>query len=194
MPTGIYIRKPSKKRDEATAKNFAKGRTPEAREKANITLRDIVWTEEKRKETSEKTKEIMHRPDVREKHLKALENAPVNFKGGNGQELTEVVKKVLELLTPLGFDREVGISTKGQTSSYQNVPFSYKTDFGHRSKKIALELDGVCHSPFIQKEIDKKKTEVLESLGWTVVRIKHRKEVLWPNLSAEILSRVAMFL
>jgi hypothetical protein len=38
MPSGIYVRKPSKARDEAVARNFAKGRTPEAAEKRRKTL------------------------------------------------------------------------------------------------------------------------------------------------------------
>jgi hypothetical protein len=193
MPSGVYVRKPSQKRDEAIARNFAKGRAPEVRAAVNETLRRVTWTDEKRKEVSERTKEIMHRPDVREKHLRALEGRPVNFRGGNGQPLLEVVRVAAQILEPKGFIRECPIKTKYQKTQHK-VPSCYKVDFGHPGRKLAIELDGTTHSPMKQKELDKKKMEVLESLGWTVVRIKHWKEVQPSLLSAEIAEQLATFL
>jgi len=191
MPSGVYVRKPSKARDEAIARNFAKGHSPEARAKALESIKenaaDPVWQQW----VSDKTKEAMHRPDVRKKHLAALKNNPVNFKGGNGQELTEVVKRALALLEPFGFVREYPVKTKGHSTKHK-PPDSYKADFGHAEKKIAIELDGTSHT-FSSREDDKKKTEVLEALGWKVIRIKHKKEVNQSLLSAEIMQQLEAF-
>lgn len=191
MPRGVYVRKPSIARDEATARNFAKGHTPEVRAKALESIKENAADPAWQQWVSDKTKEAMHRPDVREKHLAALKNNPVNFKGGNGQELTEVVKMALTILEPLGFVREYPVKTKGHNTQHK-TPTSYKTDFGHVDKKIAIELDGTSHT-FSSKQDDKKKTEVLEALGWKVIRIKHKKEVNQSHLSAEIMQQLEAF-
>ena len=71
MPRGIYVRKPSALRDKVINENFAKGRTKEARAKAVASIIK-VWTEEKRKECSIRTKRAMHRPDVRDRHVASV--------------------------------------------------------------------------------------------------------------------------
>src|SRR5580692_2892943 len=181
MPSGVYIRKPSKLRDEAIAKNFAKGHTKESREKALQSIQQ-TWTEEKREATSIRTQAIMRTPKVREKHLEALKNNPCNFRGGNGQPLTEVVKMAQELLAPLGFIRECPVSTKGIITNFP-VPGTYRVDFGHPGRKIAIELDGVSHLSSLERKRDIKKTAILHMVKWKVIRIKHGKEVNQSQLS-----------
>ncbi len=126
---------------------------------------------------SEATKKAMHRPEVRERHLaglkKALEKHGVRFKGGNGQEPVIAVKKMITVLEPLGFLRELPIKTKGHTSSEQKIPTHYKADFANPETKVVIEMDGPSHRNQRQQERDRKKSAVLENLGWKVIRIQH---------------------
>lgn len=175
MPTGVYVRTPAVRK--AMLKNLAKGRTPEVREKATASIIK-VWTEDKRREVSEKNKKIMRDPGVRKRHLKGLEKARrdhgVNFKGGNGRTPVKMVRILWKKLKKNGWVRELPIKTKRHTTDHTNVATNYKVDFGHRKMKIAIEVDGPCHRAFAQKKKDRKKQDVLESLGWFVIRVKHK--------------------
>jgi very-short-patch-repair endonuclease len=68
---------------------------------------------------------------------------------------------------------EYPIPTKSVKSKFLNVPDAYKADFANPETMIVIELDGVSHLPMEQKRKDKKKTLVLEALGWTVLRLQH---------------------
>lgn len=177
MPKGVYVRNPSKKRDEAIQRNFKKGREPEARAKARETLIENAQNPEWRNMVSQVTKEAMHRPEVREKHLKGLEQARAkhgpNFKGGNGQEMTDIISYLNSILTKQGFIREYPVNTKQVREFFQNVPTVYKIDFADPEAMIGIEVDGCSHRGQEQKIKDAKKTKVLQALGWTVLRLSH---------------------
>ena len=114
MPSGVYPR--TKNQLIAAKTNLSKGRSPEARKKAAKTLKEIAQNPEWRKKVSEATKEAMNTPKIRTKHLaglkKAREKHGVNFRGGNGQELTEIVKLADSLFSQCGYIREYPIRTK----------------------------------------------------------------------------------
>lgn len=170
MPRGVYKRSPE--HIAKTRAGLEAGRTPEARAKANATLRanaaDPAW----REKVSQATKKAMHRPDVRERHLAAL--LPTrNFKHGNGQEPAPLALLIEAILTPLGFKREYPIRTKGHITQHK-PPTTYKADFANPTTKTVIELDGPAHNPMERKALDRKKTEVLESLGWQVIRVPHK--------------------
>jgi len=175
MPTGIYHR--SEEYKKSMRENLAKGHLPEAREKANSKMRELGKDEEWRNKVSQSTIRAMHDPEIRERHLrglhKAIELHGINFKGGNGQPVTEIVKQYNEALSPLGYIREYPIPTKDHGTN-EKPPTSYKVDFGNPDTMIAIELDGQSHFPLLRQAQDKKKTKVLEALGWTVIRIKHK--------------------
>lgn len=176
MPTGVYIRTPEML---ARAKaNLAKGRSPEVRKKAVESIKK-AWTDEKREAVSIKNKKRMHDPDVRKKHLAGLArsvkvSSGANFKGGNGQTPVEIVTALDRYLKPAGWIREYVVRTRGHTSEELAVPPGYKLDFGHPDLMVGIEVDGQSHRPFARRKKDEKKRLVLESLGWRIVRVKHR--------------------
>ena len=80
MPRGVY---PRTANQLAAAKlNLAKGRLPEARVKAQQSLRRIASDPSWRERVSTGTKAAMRRPEVRDRHLCALKGQPLNFEGG----------------------------------------------------------------------------------------------------------------
>ena len=174
MPTGKYNRTPEQL---ATARiNLAKGRGTAAREKAAQTVRQLVADPLWRQKVSENTRKAMRDPLIRQRHLEALktvrESYGIAFRGGNGQSPTPAMRLVAAILEPLGFIREYPVKTRGHGTN-ETPPTSYKVDFGNPLTKTAIEMDGVCHHTRDRQELDRKKTQVLESLGWKVIRLKH---------------------
>lgn len=185
MPKGVYPRTPNQLK--AAVANLAKGRQPEAREKANNKLKERAADPEWKRRVSEGTKAALSKPGVRQKHKDAMrrrsaEHGP-NFKGGNGSEPLCFIKTIDEVLSTHGFIRECVVKTKGNPSGELRVPDHYKIDFGHLIHKIAIEIDGTCHTSTVRQEQDRKKSSVLKSLGWTVIRVAHARHLKALRLS-----------
>jgi hypothetical protein len=144
----------------------------EARKKAQAKIEELKRTGEWSKRVSEKTRQAMHRPDVRQRHLMGLLGQPSHFKGGNGQAPVEKVMEIAERLEPLGFIREFPIKTKGHNTEWK-APSNYKADFAHPMRKVVVEVDGPSHRCLAKRLQDEKKTAVLKALGWIVARVKH---------------------
>lgn len=170
VPRGIYPRTTNQL--QAAKRNLALGRSPEARRKAQERLAQIATDPEWRAKVSRSTCAAMRSPEVRARHLAGLANQPANFRGGNGQEPVPIVKLVGSILSPLGFVPEYPIKTKGHQTGL-NTPRHYKADFANPETRVVVEIDGPSHRPLERKALDSKKTAVLESLGWRVVRIEH---------------------
>lgn len=174
MPRGVYPR--TKNQLEATKINLAKGRTKEVRDMVRLKLKENAKDPAWRDKVGEATKAAMWRPDVREKHLAGLEKARsihgVNFKGGASHGPTKEESIAASVLVPLGFVPEFKVKTNGHCREL-NPGGYYVIDFAHLELMIAIELDGKSHAPRKKKERDRIKTAVLESLGWTVIRIRH---------------------
>jgi Protein of unknown function (DUF559) len=152
--------------------NLAKGRQPETRMKAAQSLRQIASDPAWRDNVSRATKAAMRRPEIRDRHLRAIEGQPTNFKGGNGRPLAERVESYLVALKWLGWIPEYVIKTKGHRTVH-NPPNAYKADLVNPSTMTVLEIDGKSHRPMERRKLDRKKTEVLEALGWSVIRVNH---------------------
>jgi hypothetical protein len=114
----------------------------------------------------------MARPEIRAKHLTAMQGQPINFRGGNGQRRTTVQQIAALILEPLGFMAEYAIPTKGHGTP-ENPPRSYKADFANPQTREVIELDGPSHRPMTRKAQDMKKDLVLKALGWRVARVIH---------------------
>jgi len=174
MPSGVYKRSPE--HIAKIRKYLSLGHSPEARAKANEAMRHIGKDPEWRQRVGASTRLAMRRPDVRRRHLKALERNlkrdGVHFKGGNGQDPSDIVKWFQSILEPLGFVRECAVKTKGHSTGL-SAPDCYKLDFGDPKTKVAMELDGSCHHTLTSKMKDEKKELVLEALGWKIVRVRH---------------------
>jgi hypothetical protein len=161
MPRGIYPRTPNQL--AAAKANLAKGRLSIRR-----TASDPSW----REKVSRVTKAAMRRPEVRDRHLRAMEGQPIKFKGGNGRPAAERVDAYLVALKWLGWTPEYVIKTRGHRTLH-NPPMAYKADLANPGTMTVLEMDGTSHRPRRRQELDRKKTEVLQALGWTVIRINH---------------------
>ena len=182
MPRGVYPR--TLNQLKAAKANLAKGRELPARRKAAETLKELAQTDEWREKVSQATTQAMHRPEVRKRHLQGLRQAQkLNFKGGNGQKPTPLILQLAQKIEPLGYRRELVVPTKGHKTGLR-PPSNYKVDFGHLRKKIAIELDKRGTHRWGNREQDLKKDQVLEALGWKVIRIVHQagascSQILW---------------
>ena len=110
-----------------------------------------------RKRMSQSLRKIGHRPLVR---------------GGNGRGMS---KPEEILLKALGGDWVFGLAVPTKIPRGNGYPTNYKVDIANEKMKIAVEVDGNSH--FSRKDQDQKKTKLLESLGWKVLRFQN-KEVI----------------
>lgn len=94
-------------------------------------------------------------------------------KGGNGFLTTPQIL----LSSATGWPVEVAIETAPVKGRFESLPNCYKVDLGLSTLKIAVEVDGSSHRTKKWRFLDARKTEVLEALGWTVLRFTN-EEVL----------------
>lgn len=93
------------------------------------------------------------------------------YRGGNGRGMSPC-ETLLQQVLPSTFFWNYSIPTKQKRSD--GYPHCYKVDFGNPSQKIAIEVDGASHQTRTGKERDSKKTSLLQSLGWRVLRISNQ--------------------
>lgn len=108
-------------------------------------------------------------PGVIERISKAKKGQTFLSRGGNGQ-LTKPQKYLLNLLGWSLKRAELPIRTLSVREKFKSLPTCYKVDLGHRETKTAIEVDGGSHKSKFWRFIDKRKTEVLNELGWIVLR------------------------
>jgi hypothetical protein len=87
-------------------------------------------------------------------------------RGGNGK-LTRQQLKIHELTK---LPMEVTINTAPAKGLLPCLPNSYKVDLACVKSKVAIEIDGDTHKLKKWKFLDKRKTTVLNALGWKVIR------------------------
>jgi hypothetical protein len=141
----------------------------------NISSMTMAKTNKKYASDRMKTNNPMSNPKARGKMaetLKRMGHKP-KIRGGNG-ELTVPQIALLEALNGLNPVAEFAVATKLRSEEY---PDCYKIDIALPEKKIAIEVDGRSHCSLKVKEADKRKTELLEQLGWKVLRFWN-KEVM----------------
>jgi len=94
---------------------------------------------------------------------------------GNWHKVTTRIGKeeaVIEpFMTSLGFEPQLKVLTN---VSSVKLPRYFKLDFGHQSKKLAVEIDGSIHR--LRQQSDARKDAMLIERGWRVLRI-NAKEV-----------------
>jgi very-short-patch-repair endonuclease len=101
-------------------------------------------------------------------------------RGGNGT-ITPQQKKLWELLGE-GWEMELPILTKNVKTLFKSLPPSYKVDIGNQEMKILIEIDGNSHKTKKWKFLDKRKTNVLNSLGWKVLRFWNEEVTTNPQI------------
>jgi hypothetical protein len=100
--------------------------------------------------------------------LVAMNHKP-RTRGGNGTGPTAAQKMLADAL---GWEMERAIPTK--IPGGFGFPTAYKVDIANAEKMVAVEVDGNSHCAIARKAQDKKKMQVLASLGWTVLRFTNR--------------------
>lgn len=110
-----------------------------------------------------------------------------NFKYGNGK-MSEYEKKVEPFLSNLNFIYNYAIPTKVARDVFpeKHYAINYKPDFVNLKKKICVEIDGPNH--LHQKEIDQKKDDCLQFLGFTVLRFTHNEIDDFETFKQEIIN------
>lgn len=151
-------------------KNWSK---PEKREAQQKRMSAIAQTTEWREKTSEGTKRAFQNPEIQLRHLLGVQNAQekfgVNYWGG---ATGDAFAKVLE---PAGFIREhrvyYGEPVVQVFGKQRFRKKNFSLDFAHVEGKINIELDGPGHK--VHSEGDAIRDNILRSLGWRIIRIRH---------------------
>lgn len=112
-------------------------------------------------------------PGVLEKISKAMQGRTFLARGGNGQ-LTEPQKLLAQ---HLGLPMEFSILTAPVKGMFPSLPPVYKVDLADPSTLTAIEVDGNSHKTRKWKFLDKRKTEILNALGWSVLRFWNEEVV-----------------
>ncbi len=99
--------------------------------------------------------------------LKEMGWAPP-IRRGNGTGQTPAEAAIYDVMIALGFEWNCAVSLGGRQPGY---PTNYKLDFGHRSLRVGLELDGNSHVLISRQAQDRKKESKLSELGWLVFRL-----------------------
>jgi len=105
--------------------------------------------------------------------LKKIGHKPIK-QGGNGRGNTTEQQLLYEELIKINksFVCEYIFKTKGLNEE-KIYPTHYKIDIASKELMLAIEVDGVSHNSLKVRECDKKKTNLLLSQGWKVLRLSN---------------------
>ena len=115
----------------------------------------------------------MFNPDALAKMTASMQGRTFLSRGGNGQ----LTKPQLIMHELTGLPMELPISILKEWARENNIsspPVCYKVDLGHLESKLAIEIDGKTHKTSRWKFLDRRKTDILELLGWKVIRLLER--------------------
>jgi hypothetical protein len=118
-----------------------------------------------------KVKNPMWMDGVKDKMIESSKGKTFLSRGGNGQ----LTKHQIMLHLGTGFPMEHPIETATVKHLFKSVPNAYKVDLAYVENKLAIEVDGASHKLKKWKFLDKRKTEILNSLGWTVIRFTNQE-------------------
>ena len=80
---------------------------------------------------------------------------------------------------------EYAIRTTMVRGLYPSLPNHYKVDIADPLKKVAIEVDGNSHKTKEWKFLVKRKVEILNALGWSVLRFWNQEVLKNPEAVAE---------
>lgn len=97
-----------------------------------------------------------------------------NNRGGNGRggSVSENLLYNALIRENILCEKEKAISLGKKIEGY---PTNYKVDIAITNTMIGIEIDGISHKTYKQKERDKKKEEKLCSLNWTILRFTNEE-------------------
>jgi very-short-patch-repair endonuclease len=80
---------------------------------------------------------------------------------------------------------EYAIQTRPAVGKFESLPNCYKVDLASPEHKLAIEVDGKTHKLKRWKFLDRRKTAVLNFLGWKVLRFWNEEVSENPRAIAE---------
>ena len=92
-------------------------------------------------------------------------------RGGNGT----VTPQQEAVANALDLPMEYPIPTRPVKDQFKSLPTNYKVDIADPARRLAIEIDGTSHRTKKWKFLDKRKTEVLNALGWSVLRFSNQR-------------------
>jgi hypothetical protein len=110
-------------------------------------------------------------PEWKEKMSRIMSGRTFLARGGNGK-LTPQQEAVANAL---GLPMEYSIPTRPVKHLFKSLPTCYKVDVADPARKLAIEIDGQTHNTKKWKFLDKRKTGVLNALGWSVLRFSNQR-------------------
>lgn len=108
----------------------------------------------------------MSKPAAVEKMRAKLVGRTFLARGGN----SKLTKQQRLVANRTGLPTEVAIATRAVREEFDSLPFCYKVDLASEPHRLAIEIDGKSHRLRRWKFLDRRKTSVLNALGWTVIR------------------------
>jgi hypothetical protein len=132
--------------------------------------------EKNRQASSERMKlnNPMSNPETVQKMAHSLQGRTFLARGGNGK-LTEPQKKLCQALSLPEEFMEWVVLTLPVQGQFPSLPNHYKVDIAIPHLKLAIEVDGSSHKTRKWQFLDKRKTLVLEALGWKVLRFTNEQ-------------------
>lgn len=109
----------------------------------------------------------------------------------NRKELIQFRKKLRNNSTPAEAFLWRHLKAKklnGRRFNRQHSIKNYIVDFYCAAEKLVIELDGAVHQSPQAQEYDKKRTEILNGLGYTVIRFENK--MVFENLES-VLSEIS---
>ncbi len=79
---------------------------------------------------------------------------------------------------------------KGRKFRRQHSITNFIVDFYCASEKLIIELDGAYHLDFAQQNYDYERTQILENLGFKVIRFENK--LVFENLT-EVLEEISSY-
>lgn len=123
----------------------------------------------------------MKSPESVEKMRRSLSGRTFLARGGNGS----LTKPQILLAGILGLPMEYAIRTTKVRGLFPSLPNHYKVDIADPLKKVAIEVDGNSHKLKTWKFLDKRKVEILNALGWSVLRFWNQDVLKNPEAVAQ---------
>jgi len=176
-----------------TCSNTVKANNTDVREKRRKTIeKNGGWSEHMKKihrmnphlskRTSErmKKKNPMMNPESLKKMKEKLKGRTFLSRGGNGQITPQ--QELLHQMLGDGWEMELPILTESVKMLFKSLPPCYKVDIGNPNLKISIEIDGKSHKTKKWKYLDKRKTKILNSLGWKVLRFWNEEVMTNPQM------------
>ena len=118
----------------------------------------------------------MKSEETRKKVSEKLQGRTFLSRGGKGTGPTvPQLTLAKKLNVPLENLEYTITMTKKAKENFKSVPNFYQVDIAFPRKKIAIEVDGATHRTRKWKFLDKRKTEILNFLGWKILRFWNKE-------------------